>query len=160
MKDSTRIYLGNEVQQYYGRFIGELNSGLELLGFEQIEKEIIKPVDKDMSSLMKQLIDKRFNGKSPEWKKGTLPGGISIQHASDEKNVYIRHGEAIYVQKQGRGDMTCFKCGSDIQAQEQSVSVWYKEFSGPVGGGEVETKTIPYCPKCEKAPPRSSVRID
>ena len=52
------------------------------------------------------------------------------------------------------GSYACWRCGSEILAKEQSVSVHIAGFfGGMAGSGEVRSNEIPYCPNCDEEPP-------
>lgn len=51
----------------------------------------------------------------------------------------------------------CWNCGAEVMVKDVALSVHYKEFDGPVGGGEVRHKLVPYCPNCEAEPPDDGV---
>jgi hypothetical protein len=74
-----------------------------------------------------------------------------VLYARDKVNTYIRKGSVVYVQKIGEGSMTCYKCNSDIKAEEVAHPIWDGPF--PMSGsGGCEYESVPYCPKCETKP--------
>ena len=113
-----------------------------------------------MDELLKKLEDDKFGGNTPEWRKARW-GDVEVLCAQDNDNWYYRHGNFIYVQaKEGDNTPHCYECDKKIEFKMQRLSVWFDEFKGPVGGGEVKTKHIPYCPKCEEEPEESGIIID
>jgi len=110
-----------------------------------------------IEELLKRLANEKFNGKSPEWRKGGKWCDVQVSVAGDDKNWYYQHGNVIYVQaKSGPENQSphCYGCGSKIELVGQRCSVHYSNM--PLsGGGEVRTKIIPYCPNCESKPSES-----
>lgn len=51
----------------------------------------------------------------------------------------------------------CYGCKGTIHFKIQHVSVHFEEFDGPIGGGEVIRKRIPYCPNCTQEPSDTGV---
>lgn len=113
-----------------------------------------------MDELLKKLTDEKFEGNAPEWKEARW-GDIEVLCAQDDNNWYYDHEGFIYIQAK-KGDHTphCYGCGSEIEFKIRRLSVWFDEFKGPVGGGDVKTKHIPYCLKCEEEPRASGIIID
>ncbi len=109
-------------------------------------------MSKDIKELLKDLANEKFNGKPANWKEGRW-GDIEVLCAEDSENWYYRHGNVMYRQSKG-GDHTpyCYGCNSELEVITQRNSIWYKEFSGPVGSGKVEVRHVPYCPSCENKP--------
>ena len=113
-----------------------------------------------MDGLLKKLIDEKFEGNATEWNEAVW-GDVELLYTQDNDNWYYQHGDSIYVQaKKGDHAPHCYGCNSKIKFEMKTHSIWHSEFSGPVGGGKVKTKNIPYCPKCEKKPKSSEIIID
>ena len=114
----------------------------------------------DVKPVLKKFIKEKFHGMEPNWRDATW-GDVSVLCTQDSHNWYYKKGSAIYTQSKD-GDVTphCYGCGTEIQFKEKRHSVWFKEFSGPVGGGEVRVKHIPYCPTCEIEPDDHGVIIE
>lgn len=51
------------------------------------------------------------------------------------------------------------KCGSTVMAAKVYHPVYFKEFAGPVGSGDVRIETVPYCPTCEAKPNENGAPI-
>ena len=112
---------------------------------------------KDINEILAKLEKEKFDDKSPEWRKGGKWCDIEVSVTSDKDNWYYNSGKMIYAQaKQGEDNQKpyCFDCNSKIELVEQKCSVHYRDMP-LTGGGEVRTKIIPYCPKCESKPSES-----
>lgn len=114
---------------------------------------------KSLDELLKKLKDEKFKREVPEW-KDALWGNVEVLCAEDKNNWYYIYKNSIYFQAK-EGDYTphCYGCGSIIKFKRRTYSIWYKEFSGPIGGGGVKVRHIPYCPKCEEEPGDSGISI-
>ena len=114
----------------------------------------------DIGNLLKKLSEEKFGGKEPVWKKARW-GDADVLCVGDSDFWYYQRDNVIYIQSK-KDDLTphCYDCKSELEFKEQSNSVWFEEWSGPVGGGEVITKNIPYCPKCEEEPKGSGILIE
>jgi len=113
-----------------------------------------------INNVLEKLIKEKFNGKNPEWKKAKW-GDVNVLCSWDDKNWYYQHNNVIIIQsKQEDYTPHCYECSSKIDFKAQRKSIWFGEFDGCVGGGEVKTEHIPYCPKCEKEPSESGVIIE
>jgi len=113
---------------------------------------------KDIGELTKKLVQEKFGGIVPKWEKFDMKG-TPVLFAKDKNNIYILKGNVIYVQKDGTGYMTCYKCGSDIQSITQIVSLWLKGYNVAGGSGKTKEREMPYCPKCEKEPKKHDVEF-
>ncbi len=111
------------------------------------------------NKLVERLSEEKFAGENLEWREGNW-GDTPVLFVEDGDNWYYKKGGVIYIQAKKR-DATpnCYDCGTEIEFVRQSQSEWAGQFTGPVGGGDVKLKHIPYCPKCEKKPERSGVMI-
>ena len=118
--------------------------------------------DKMTKDLLKKLADKKFGGKVPNFRKARFDQ-VEVACAEDKENWYMIYssGGLIIVQdKAGKGVPHCYECGGEVYHKTQHRSVWFEEFHGPVGGGEVRSKRIPYCPQCGKEPEATGVIIE
>ena len=51
----------------------------------------------NLDDLLNKLVKEKFNDKAPVWKEAKW-GDINAPIAQDDKNFYVRHDGAIYVQ--------------------------------------------------------------
>jgi hypothetical protein len=103
---------------------------------------------------LERLSKEKFDGKPLDFVKLKW-GDVVVNHVEDRENHYFSYGDLFMVQSIAGRDRTarCYECDTPIQFKERSVSIHFSEFPGLlVGGGEVETKRIPYCPKCQEEP--------
>ncbi len=113
-----------------------------------------------LPELLKKLEDEKFNGQKSEWRKARW-GDVDVLCTQDEKNWYYRYNGAIFVQVKGERVAHCYGCGEQIPHKLQRLSIHYAEFGDAcAGGGEVITKCIPYCPKCQSEPADSGIKTE
>ncbi|MEE9356458.1 MAG: hypothetical protein V3U75_12785 [Methylococcaceae bacterium] len=84
-----------------------------------------------------------------------LSSGLNTQKFNDAMSQYI----AAHYIPDNNGGMACIECGAKIQQTTCYVSVHDERFSSCTGGGEVKTIPLPYCPKCEGIPKRTSTCV-
>jgi len=74
------------------------------------------------------------------WAKCSICGLWSQKHP----------GSPVAYKGYAKQDWRCLVCGSSVQAKTVYHSIYIPR--SLAGFGEVETKTTPYCPECEKEP--------
>ena len=104
--------------------------------------------------LIKKLTDEKFNGNSLNFLDAKFDQ-VEVQCAEDDKNWYMFYSPTpiiIVQEKAMKNPPHCYVCEGSIGYITRSNSVHFKEFKGPVGGGEVRKKRIPYCSNCNEKP--------
>lgn len=81
--------------------------------------------------------------------------GLSVQMFDETISQHI----FTHYKSDNTEGMICEKCGTEIQQTTCFVSIHDKRFSGCTGDGEVRRVPLPYCPKCEGIPKRTSTCI-
>lgn len=120
-----------------GLVFGELILGIDSLEWLQGGESCQPPI--------------KFEGENMNTPSGRLSTNQFNQVISDHIKENYKQNDT--------GGMDCIKCGSEIQQTTCVVSIHDKRFSGCVGGGEVKTVPLPYCPKCEGVPQNVSTCI-
>lgn len=83
--------------------------------------------------------------------------GLSREQMVD---AFMKHIANSYTKIEGDlKRIKCKKCGTRIEQVTCFISIHNKDWNGCVGSGKIEQVPLPYCPKCEGVPTRTSTCI-
>ena len=110
---------------------------------------------------LERLQEEVFKGAGLEWKVSPKLGP-DLPYVETEHDWYFnkRGTDVVYVQskKLGNTRTKCYECRVRILEKPQQVTEWSDDL-GPCTGGDVRTRYVKYCPKCEEEPRNCIVEL-